>query len=306
MKIGRNDPCPCGSGKKYKKCCLGKARKGKWSLNEVRGFSTKEILSRLGGLGIGITEADFSRQAEGFYSAADLAENWHSTHQVRAVGYDEDFPAFAALVLWERLTPHLISSERLDDMMQQGYALIAMDRVEEGCRLWLDIWAHLKKRFTPDMKSIDDAEQVFSGLQNLYNWCQDLEGELYTAGSRAPSLYEERVAYCREFCTLFPESHALIIENMKRAEAESYFALGRLEQGEEAFRNLVQEFPASVWVYLGWGDMYSISGTSKAPRDYDRAEELYRLALEKAPDSRMEVMERLEMLEKERNAGGSA
>jgi len=24
MKIGRNDPCPCGSGKKYKKCCMGK------------------------------------------------------------------------------------------------------------------------------------------------------------------------------------------------------------------------------------------------------------------------------------------
>jgi hypothetical protein len=23
-KFGRNDPCPCGSGKKYKKCCLGK------------------------------------------------------------------------------------------------------------------------------------------------------------------------------------------------------------------------------------------------------------------------------------------
>ena len=21
---GRNDPCPCGSGKKYKKCCWGK------------------------------------------------------------------------------------------------------------------------------------------------------------------------------------------------------------------------------------------------------------------------------------------
>ncbi len=24
MKVGRNDPCPCGSGKKYKKCCLSK------------------------------------------------------------------------------------------------------------------------------------------------------------------------------------------------------------------------------------------------------------------------------------------
>lgn len=25
IKVGRNDPCPCGSGKKFKKCCLGKA-----------------------------------------------------------------------------------------------------------------------------------------------------------------------------------------------------------------------------------------------------------------------------------------
>jgi SEC-C motif-containing protein len=24
-KVGRNDPCPCGSGKKYKQCCLGRA-----------------------------------------------------------------------------------------------------------------------------------------------------------------------------------------------------------------------------------------------------------------------------------------
>jgi len=23
-KVGRNEPCPCGSGKKYKKCCLNK------------------------------------------------------------------------------------------------------------------------------------------------------------------------------------------------------------------------------------------------------------------------------------------
>ena len=23
-KIGRNDPCPCGSGKKYKQCCMNK------------------------------------------------------------------------------------------------------------------------------------------------------------------------------------------------------------------------------------------------------------------------------------------
>lgn len=26
-KVGRNDPCPCGSGKKFKKCCGAQAQK---------------------------------------------------------------------------------------------------------------------------------------------------------------------------------------------------------------------------------------------------------------------------------------
>lgn len=26
-KIGRNDPCPCGSGKKYKSCCMQMQKK---------------------------------------------------------------------------------------------------------------------------------------------------------------------------------------------------------------------------------------------------------------------------------------
>jgi len=29
MKINRNDPCPCGSGNKYKKCCWEKDEKAK-------------------------------------------------------------------------------------------------------------------------------------------------------------------------------------------------------------------------------------------------------------------------------------
>jgi hypothetical protein len=26
MRVGRNDPWPCGSGKKYKKCCMARDR----------------------------------------------------------------------------------------------------------------------------------------------------------------------------------------------------------------------------------------------------------------------------------------
>jgi methionyl aminopeptidase len=35
MKVGRNDPCPCGSGLKYKKCCLGTIQPTKVNLKQV-------------------------------------------------------------------------------------------------------------------------------------------------------------------------------------------------------------------------------------------------------------------------------
>ena len=38
MKIGRNEPCPCGSGKKYKKCCIDKEEIDwkEWFANDIK------------------------------------------------------------------------------------------------------------------------------------------------------------------------------------------------------------------------------------------------------------------------------
>ena len=48
MKIGRNDPCPCGSGKKYKKCHLGREREKNigavFSSDLKRCYESMEIL----------------------------------------------------------------------------------------------------------------------------------------------------------------------------------------------------------------------------------------------------------------------
>ena len=295
-KIGRNDPCPCGSGKKYKKCCLPNARQKHWTFEEIRSFPTEEILSKLGEFGINITEEGFLREVENFYSTEDLADNWWMTYNVTAKDFDQDFPWMAADVLWERLAPHVINSGKLDDMMQEGYELCGSGKEDEGCRIWLQVWDHLKKRFKPEMKSIRDAEKVFSGLQSLYNWCQDLEMDLGNASIIVPAFYEKRIEYCQEFCSLFPETDKLIIENMKRAEAESYFALGLVEEGEKAFQDLVKDFPDSAWAYIGWGDMYRDLG------DYDQAESIYRMALEKNVAGKEDVLERLEMLEEDRSA----
>ncbi|MCI5196488.1 MAG: hypothetical protein D3919_09690 [Candidatus Electrothrix sp. AW5] len=36
-KIGRNKPCPCGSRKKYKKCCLNKYKKCGYPATTTKG-----------------------------------------------------------------------------------------------------------------------------------------------------------------------------------------------------------------------------------------------------------------------------
>lgn len=41
-KVGRNDPCPCGSGKKYKSCCLQKQQQKVSSLGG-RKFTAKVL-----------------------------------------------------------------------------------------------------------------------------------------------------------------------------------------------------------------------------------------------------------------------
>jgi uncharacterized protein len=44
QKVGRNDPCPCGSGKKYKNCCLQKEQQQPGQSLGKRKFKAK-ILS---------------------------------------------------------------------------------------------------------------------------------------------------------------------------------------------------------------------------------------------------------------------
>lgn len=42
-KVGRNDPCPCGSGKKYKKCCYEKDQERLHQSSDVAGVTTGEL-----------------------------------------------------------------------------------------------------------------------------------------------------------------------------------------------------------------------------------------------------------------------
>jgi len=45
-RIGRNDPCPCGSGKKYKRCCEDKDKERLRHSSTVAGMTTAEVKAR--------------------------------------------------------------------------------------------------------------------------------------------------------------------------------------------------------------------------------------------------------------------
>lgn len=42
-KVGRNEPCPCGSGKKFKKCCLNPPPKNLRKVEVFRGDEWRDV-----------------------------------------------------------------------------------------------------------------------------------------------------------------------------------------------------------------------------------------------------------------------
>lgn len=47
-KVGRNDPCPCGSGKKFKKCCESQMLGGRFKASKIEAESATSIQKTVG------------------------------------------------------------------------------------------------------------------------------------------------------------------------------------------------------------------------------------------------------------------
>ena len=47
-KIGRNDPCHCGSGKKFKKCCESKMIGGRYMATKIDSAAAPQLANRIG------------------------------------------------------------------------------------------------------------------------------------------------------------------------------------------------------------------------------------------------------------------
>lgn len=267
-----------------------------WSTDKVDVLKTKEIIDKLRDFGIPFEKEQFLVDIHQVYSAFEIAKEWRAKYTITAEGKDDDFIWMAASILWKRLAPEVINSEMLDDMMQEGYEFIAKHNYVEGCTLWLQVWEYLKERFRPEMTSIHDAEQIFTGLQSLYNWSGDFAMELYNAGNDETVFFRKRIKYCKEFLEFFPESNTDRSQHIIRALAESYYHLDLVDKGDKVFFNMIKKFPEYADGYICWGDQYS-GFWNMQQYDFKKASSIYKMGLEKASDLREILKERIESLE---------
>jgi uncharacterized protein YchJ len=122
--------------------------------------------------------------------------------------------------------------------------------------------------------SIREFDDRFSMYQSLFNWSQDLEDALWNAGREDPELLGARIAVCEEALRRFPDEDELMVENRRRAVAESYFELGETDKAEALFERWLAVDPRWGWGWIGWADLHFF--TNNRPKECGRAGELLR------------------------------
>jgi len=93
-KVGRNDPCPCGSGLKYKRCCLPKGEdRARFELQATR---AEQLLERLHAVVLDMELEFATHRRNGETSGADSAGTWEDVHAM----FESTFSVFPKFRLW--------------------------------------------------------------------------------------------------------------------------------------------------------------------------------------------------------------
>lgn len=182
---------------------------------------------------------------------------------------------------------------QINTAVSAGDRLARSRQSAAACDQWLRAWAVVKQLTTPASMTTQAFNRQHPGLREpLINWCSELEMELGNAGLTDPRYHQERLRYVREFLACFPLEDALTQLNMRRAEGDALWALGRQNEAEAVFATLVAAQPDAAWAYIGWTDRYWLLDDS--PKTYDTAEAIMQRALARPGlQDRSDLLERL-------------
>jgi hypothetical protein len=279
----------CAADASYRKEAAGKVLR-----SDARRLTDGELLAKLSSFGIELDRPSLERLCDQALSAEEIAQSlldqrtFHGRHEQM----ESDWIWICLSALWQRWFPDKPSFETVDDKIQAGYELRESGSVAV-CRAWLEAWSEVLHILDKaGMQSIQEFDGRFGGSQSLFNWIQDLEGELWNAGLKDRQFLTARVALCEEGLRRFPTDDDLLTENRRRALAESYYELGETDKAEALYRSWLHLDPGWGWGWIGWSDCYRFTRTER--RDWSRCEQILRegLAIADVRD-RADVVDRL-------------
>jgi hypothetical protein len=232
-----------------------------------------ELLAKLRSFGIEMNRTWLERESARALSAQEIAGPLMDQSSSR--GQESDWIWICVAALWRRWFPEQPGFEELDEKIQAGYELLESSGAVAACRVWLRAWKDVFRLLDKaGIESIEEFDERFRGTQSLFNWIQDLEGELWNAGLDDRQFLSGRMVLCEQGLRRFPSADDVITENWRRALAESYFELGETEKAEALYREWLAADPSWGWGWIDWSDCYCFTRTER--RDLNRCEQILR------------------------------
>jgi hypothetical protein len=312
MKVGRNDPCPCGGGSKYKKCCIPKYdqtvpnaasasedfesfAERTWMADKLKDMSEAEILRKLDKMGIRTDKMRFVKEVGGHIGVDKVIGKWMSRLSPAVDVPDEEFLVLAAKELWNRWLPDQFAVHRIEDMLVDYLDNDPGQRILER---FVDIWTVLRDRVLVPYKcrSFDQFEDKFNFPFELDVIFFDTEADMIQECREHPANWDRLTLLYRDMLDYLTEMQEDNKLNVRRSYAEAHFYKGDENTANKLFKQLIDDHPEWVWGYVGWGDMYNPRLAYSSNNDKDEAVRLYRLGLEKASSDKDILEERIKEL----------
>jgi len=187
----------------------------------------------------------------------------------------------------------MIDYKSIDEKIMSGYDYLTKGNSVKACDVWLDAWEGIKSAVVElQVKSIHDLQAKYSWTEFLENYIQELAFELHNAGVSYKEYFQKRITYCEEMLKLYGTGHGLLVDNTRRAIADSHYELGEKEKCEQLYSFWLEENPDWGWGYIGWADCYWFDKL-KEPSNLKKAEEiLTRALLRKSVNDRVDILQR--------------
>lgn len=135
-----------------------------------------------------------------------------------------------------------------DEKIVSGYDYLERGNSQKACDMWLEAWDDIKSIMSSiGIDNIDKLQQKYQWSEFLSNYVQDLEAELHNAGLENKEYFRKRIKYCEEMLAVCGDEDDLIIENTRRAIADSIL-------------NLAMRKSAIACIACGWGQTQTGAG----------------------------------------------